>query len=390
MVDFGGWEMPIQYPRGIVTEHLNTRKSCGIFDVSHMGRLLVEGPDRIAFLQKVLTSNVASLKMNRAQYCIIPNETGGAIDDAYLYMFEEDRLLLVVNASNTDKDLAYFDTVIGNYNCTITNMTARTASIAVQGPKSTEMLRILSGQEFITDDARNSLNILQMEGHTVWVSKTGYTGEPLGYELFVTAEDAEWLWNRLIELGGMPTGLGARDTLRLEACLPLYGHEMGVDPDKREIPIFAVPLSRFAVSFAEEKGDFVGKETLLKQSEAVKRISNKDYSDMDILPMRVTAIALKDRGVMRAGMPIYHNREMVGWLTSGTMVPYYNFEGEGEGAVQLETTGKRAIGMAYINSDIPVGEIVEVDIRGRYLEAVTVPCHMRNNKPPYAQPVLSK
>ncbi len=390
MVDFGGWEMPIQYPRGIVTEHLNTRKSCGIFDVSHMGRLLVEGPDRIAFLQKVLTSNVASLKMNRAQYCIIPNETGGAIDDAYLYMFEEDRLLLVVNASNTDKDLAYFDTVIGNYNCTITNMTARTASIAVQGPKSTEMLRILSGQEFITDDARNSLNILQMEGHTVWVSKTGYTGEPLGYELFVTAEDAEWLWNRLIELGGMPTGLGARDTLRLEACLPLYGHEMGVDPDKREIPIFAVPLSRFAVSFAEEKGDFVGKEALLKQSEAVKRISNKDYSDMDILPMRVTAIALKDRGVMRAGMPIYHNREMVGWLTSGTMVPYYNFEGEGEGAVQLETTGKRAIGMAYINSDIPVGEIVEVDIRGRYLEAVTVPCHMRNNKPPYAQPVLSK
>lgn len=390
MVDFGGWDMPIQYPKGIVTEHLYTRKNCGIFDVSHMGRLLVEGPDRIAFLQKVLTSNVASLKMNRAQYCIIPNETGGAIDDAYLYMFEEDRLLLVVNASNTDKDLAYFETVIGDYNCTITNMTARTASIAVQGPKSTEMLRILSGQEFITDDARNSLNILQMEGHTVWVSKTGYTGEPLGYELFVTAEDANWLWNRLIELGGMPTGLGARDTLRLEACLPLYGHEMGVDPDKREIPIFAVPLSRFAVSFAEEKGDFVGKEALLKQSEAAKRITNKDFSDMDVLPMRVTAIALKDRGVMRAGMPIYHNREMVGWLTSGTMIPYYNFEGEGEGAVQLDTTGKRAIGMAYINSDIPVGEIVEVDIRGKYLEAVTVSCHMRNNKPPYAQPVLSK
>lgn len=390
MVDFGGWEMPIQYPKGIVTEHLNTRRDCGLFDVSHMGRLLVEGPDRVAFLQKVLTSNVANLKLNRAQYCIIPNETGGAVDDAYLYMFEEDRFLLVVNASNTDKDLAHFDTIIGDYDCTITNVTARTASIAVQGPRSTEILRTLSGQEFITDAARNSLNVLEMEGHTVWVSKTGYTGEPLGYELFVTAEDATWLWNRLIELGGMPTGLGARDTLRLEACLPLYGHEMGVDPDKREIPIFAVPLSRFAVSFAEEKGDFVGKEALLKQSEAAKRITNKDYSDMDILPMRVTAIALKDRGVMRAGMPIYHNREMVGWLTSGTMIPYYNFEGEGEGAVQLDTTGKRAIGMAYINSDIPVGEIVEVDIRGRYLQAVTVSCHMRNNKPPYAQPVLCK
>ncbi len=390
MVDFGGWEMPIQYPKGIVTEHLNTRRDCGLFDVSHMGRLLIEGPDRVAFLQKVLTSNVASLKLNRAQYCIIPNETGGAVDDAYLYMFEEDRLLLVVNASNTDKDLAHFDTIIGDYDCTITNVTARTASIAVQGPRSTEMLRTLSGQEFITEATRNSLNVLQMEGHTVWVSKTGYTGEPLGYELFVTAEDATWLWNRLIELGGMPTGLGARDTLRLESCLPLYGHEMGVDPDAREIPIFAVPLAKFAVSFAEEKGDFIGRAALEHQRDALKRIAEKDFSEIGILPMRVVPIALKDRGVMRAGMPIYHNKAMVGWLTSGTMIPYYNFEGEGENAKQLDTTGKRAIGMAYINSDIATGEIVEVDIRGRYLQAVTVTRHMRGDLPPYVLPILSK
>ena len=119
MVDFGGWEMPIQYPSGIVAEHLNTRRNCGIFDVSHMGRLIIEGPDRVAFLQKVLSSNVEALAVGRAQYCIIPAPDGSAVDDAYLYRFEEDRYLLVVNASNTDKDLAHFATIAPAYQCTV-------------------------------------------------------------------------------------------------------------------------------------------------------------------------------------------------------------------------------------------------------------------------------
>lgn len=390
MVDFGGWEMPIQYPSGIVAEHLNTRRSCGIFDVSHMGRLLIEGPDRLAFLQRVLSSNAAKLTMNRAQYCIIPNESGGAIDDAYLYMFEEDRYLLVVNASNREKDLEHFNTIVGNYNCTITDVTMTTASIAVQGPRSTELLSILSGCETITAPTRNALSTLQMEGHTVQVSRTGYTGEPIGYELFVTGEDAVWLWTRLLELGASPTGLGARDTLRLEACLPLYGHEMGVDPDSREIPIFAVPLAKFAVSFAEEKGDFIGKAALERQRVALQRIADQDFSDLDVLPMRVMPIALLERGVMRSGMPIYHNGELVGWITSGTMVPYYHMEGEGSDARQLNTTGKRAIGMAYIHSDIPSGDTVEVDIRGKYIRAAIPARHIRADMPPYVHPVIFK
>ena len=130
MVDFGGWEMPIQYPSGIVAEHLNTRRNCGIFDVSHMGRLIIEGPDRVAFLQKVLSSNVEALAVGRAQYCIIPAPDGSAVDDAYLYRFEEDRYLLVVNASNTDKDLAHFATIAPAYQCTITDITGASASIA--------------------------------------------------------------------------------------------------------------------------------------------------------------------------------------------------------------------------------------------------------------------
>ena len=145
MVDFGGWEMPIQYPAGIIAEHLSSRLVGSLFDVSHMGRLLSEGPERQAFLQHVLTSNVAALDVGLAQYCIIANENGGAVDDAYLYMFEADNYLLVVNAANTEKDLMHLRSVVKDYDCTITDITSRWASIAVQGPKSKDLLTTLSG-----------------------------------------------------------------------------------------------------------------------------------------------------------------------------------------------------------------------------------------------------
>ena len=175
MVDFGGWEMPVQYPTGIVAEHLYTRHFCSLFDVSHMGRLLIEGPERLAFLQHVLSSNVAGLDLNMAQYCILPDEDGGAVDDAYLYRFEEERLLLVVNAANTEKDLMHLRSVVKDYDCTITDITSRWASIAVQGPKSKELLTTLSGGVQVTEPMKNALNTLTFEGHEVKVAKTGYT-----------------------------------------------------------------------------------------------------------------------------------------------------------------------------------------------------------------------
>ena len=372
MVDFGGWEMPIQYPAGIINEHLYDRKHCGIFDVSHMGRLIVEGPERVAFLQKVLTSNVAALVPGRAQYCIIPNETGGAVDDAYLYMYEEDRYMLVVNASNTDKDLAHFAKYLTDYDCTITNISDTYSSIAVQGPDSEKILMELSGGAQITGPKRNDLNELDMEGHTVRASKTGYTGDPIGWELFIDAKDVVWLWNRLIELGAQPTGLGARDTLRLEAGLPLYGHEMGLDAAGEEIPIFAVSLARFAVSFVEEKGEFIGKELLQAQKE--------NGTAKKIMP-----IALTDRGVIRAGMEIYHNGQQVGWVTSGTMVPYYHFDENGN---ILDTTDKHSIGFAYIPAGITAEDTIEVDVRGRKLKAKVVAKHLIQNEPPYCKAVI--
>ena len=392
MVDFGGWEMPIQYPSGIVAEHLYTRKCCGIFDVSHMGRLLIEGPDRVKFLQHVLSSNVQSLELNKAQYCIIPNENGGAVDDAYLYQFSEERFLLVVNASNTDKDLAWFEPIVKNYDCTIRNITGETISIAVQGPESGKMLAKLAGVEEVTKPARNNLSILDMEGHKVWVARTGYTGEPIGYEIFMKNEDADWAWNRLIELGAKPAGLGARDTLRMEAMLPLYGDEMGIDEEGKEMPIFGLALARFAVSFDESKGDFIGREALAKQAAAQTAFREKRGTAQDLidLPRRVRPIALMDRGVMRHGMEIYQNGEKIGYVTSATMIPYYETEGEGAEARLLEKTGKRAIGIAYIKADVLTNSEVEVDVRGKRLKAVIPLKHVANNQPPYVIPVLAK
>ena len=388
LVDFGGWEMPIQYPSGIIAEHLYTRQVCSLFDVSHMGRLRITGPERKAFLQHVLSSNVSALDLNMAQYCIIPNENGGAVDDAYLYLFEEDGYLLVVNAANTDKDLKHLYEALKGFDCQIENITDKWAAIAVQGPKCKEMLTAMAGGAQLTEPMKNALGTVSLEGHTARVAKTGYTGEPLGYEVYVRSEDAAWLWNRLIELGARPAGLGARDTLRLEAALPLYGHEMGNAPDGSEIPIFAVPLSKFAVSFAAEKGDFIGRKALEKQHSYFVKYMDRDFSDMSGLPRKIAPIALLDRGVMRAGMEIYQGDKLVGWVTSGTMVPYFKTEGEGLSTVILEASGKRAIGLCYIDNDILEDDTVEVDVRGKRLKAVIPARHMSVGAPPFARPLL--
>ena len=370
MVDFGGWEMPIEYPTGIISEHLYDRRYCGIFDVSHMGRLWIEGPQRLAFLQRVLTSNAAALIPGRAQYCIIPDEHGFAVDDAYLYMFDDRGYLLVVNAANTDKDLQHLSGYLAEYDCTLTNITDQYSSIAVQGPQSAAILEALSGAVGLAEMKKNDLGVLTIQGRTVRFSRTGYTGDPIGFELFIHSDQVRWLWDQLIGQGARPTGLGARDTLRLEAGLPLYGHEMGLDQDGAGMPVFAVPLARFAVSFAPEKGDFVGKAALLAQK-------------TDGTAKKIFSIALRDRGVIRAGMPVYQGDRPIGYVTSGTMVPYYCFDSQGQ---ILDTTGKRSIGLAYLDADAQ-GD-VHVAVRGKRLSAALVGRHMIQSVPPYGKAVI--
>ena len=373
LVDFGGWEMPVQYPTGIVAEHLYDRRHCGIFDVSHMGRLLVEGPDRLAFLQKVLSGNAAALTPGRAQYCMIPTETGGAVDDAYLYMYEPENYMLIVNAANTEKDLAHFARYLPDYDCRITNITDSYSSIAVQGPEAEAILKELSGGETITGPKKNDLGQITIQGKPVRVSKTGYTGDPIGYEVFIDAKDAVWLWNLLIDRGAQPTGLGARDTLRLEAGLPLYGHELGTTPDGKEIPIFAVSLARFAVSFAPEKGDFVGRAALEAQRAGTEK--------------KIVPITLTDRGVLRGGMEVLRDGQAVGWVTSGTMVPYWVLDEQGR---PTEATGRRSIGFAYVDSRLGPGDAVQVNVRGKLLRGELVKRHMRQDLPPYGRAELLK
>ena len=388
MVDFGGWEMPIQYPSGIVAEHLYTRHCCSLFDVSHMGRLLIEGPERVEFLQHVLTSNVCALDLNMAQYCIIPAEDGSAIDDAYLYRYSLDKYLLVVNAANIDKDVAHLEEQIKNYNCTMKNISADYASIAVQGPKCREMLMELAGGQPLTEPMKNALATIEVDGKTLRLAKTGYTGEPLGYEVYTESKDARWLWESLIKLGAKPAGLGARDTLRTEAGMPLYGHEMGVDKEGNNMPIFAVSLANFAVSFSDQKGDFIGREALAKQKAAYDRIRERKFDDIADLPKRIMPIVLLDRGVMRPEMDIYKGDKKIGWTTTGTMVPYYVSEGTGLETAITDETAKRSIGMAYVDSDTLTDDEVTVDVRGKRLKAAIAPYHMRVDAPPFARPII--
>ena len=387
MVDFGGWEMPIQYPTGILDEHLYTRRHCSLFDVSHMGRLQISGPQALDFLQHVLTNNAQALTLGKAQYTIIADQDGYAIDDAYLYRFDDQGYLLVVNAANREKDLAHLLPELAKFNAVLADQTAATASIAVQGPEAKEILMKLSGGAPITEPIKNALNSITLAGIPVRVSKTGYTGEPIGYELFMAGSDAARIWDLLVAEGAKPAGLGARDTLRTEACLPLYGHDLGTDAEGKGIPIYALSVAKFSVSFAEQKGEFIGKAALAKQYAAYRRIMDRDFSDCRALPRRVVPITLTGRGVMRAGFDVYKGDKKVGYVTSGTMIPYYVTQGEGIGTVFTEQTGKRSIGMAYLDSDVLTDDRVEVDIRGKRISAVVAPYHIRQDAPPYARPI---
>jgi len=389
LVPFGGWHMPLHYPPGILREHLATRKAAGLFDVSHMGRFIVSGKNALSFLQHVLTNNAAALEVEESQYTLISDPQGYAIDDAYLYRFVEDRYLLVVNAANTPKDRAHFETVLNDFtDVTLEECTESLAMLSLQGPRSKAILRACLDEGALPEPLRNALSAAVVAGAAVQMGRTGYTGEPLCFELFIKREDAPRVWDRLLAEGAVPVGLGARDTLRLEAALPLYGHEFGLDPDGNPIPIFACPLAKFAVSFSPLKGDFIGRSALFRQFEAFKRITFEDYSDVRDLPRRIQPVALTEKGVPRQGYPVLRNNRPVGKITSGTMVPYLEFEGEGIHSAPTEKTGLRGIGLAFVDSDCREGDVLEIDIRGKRARGVIVPYHLRSEAPPYARPIL--
>ena len=386
LIDFGGWDMPVQYASGILKEHLATRRYGGLFDVSHMGRFRIYGKDTVAFLQHVLTNNAESLEPWQAQYTLIPNENGGLLDDAYLY-HPGNEYFLVVNASNREKDWNHFQEQAKAFAVNLEDETDQVAMIAFQGPLSGRILSEVKRDGAMPETFRNSLSAMTILGTKVLVARTGYTGEPLGFELFAPADKVEGIWARLEEAGKdegvVAVGLGARDTLRLEAGMPLYGHEFGLDSEAKEIPAFAFPLTTVAVSFSQRKGEFVGRAALRAQFEEIRKLRMGQYEPSAVLSRRFLPLALKDKGITRQGDKVHCNGQQVGVITSGTMVPYWKFQGEGATMQITDEQGRRALALAYVDATVPAEQELEVEVRGRRLNAQLVRWHGRSEAPPY-------
>jgi aminomethyltransferase len=388
MVAFAGWDMPLMYPTGVVAEHLATRRRAGLFDVSHMGRFVVRGSRALDFLQRVLRNNAAALEVGQAQYTFIPTETGGAVDDAYLYRLFPDEYLLVVNAANREKDWAHLqdrlEPAVG-----LEDHTADLAMLSLQGPSSREIVSGLLTAGNLPEPRRNELATVQIGPARVLLGRTVYTGEPLCFELFFPADQAPSIWDLLVENGAVPCGLGARDTLRLEAGLPLYGNELGMDAEGGEIPLFSSPLAQFAVSFSPVKGEYTGRAALLRQQEAYRRILAGDFSEVTALPRITRPVAVIGRGVARAGAPVARpDGRHVGRVTSGTMVPYWNMTGEKLESRPGDDYALRSICLALVDSDIREDDEVIIEIRGHGVPGVVVPYHLRGDAPPYARPIV--
>jgi aminomethyltransferase len=396
-VDFGGWEMPLHYKPGIIEEHLATRRAGGLFDVSHMGRFWLTGKDLLPFVQYTLTNNAAALDPEKAQYTIIANENGGAVDDAYLYRLTKDDYLLVVNASNAAKDWQWLGKHLPRFpSLKMEDKTAELAMIAFQGPESKGILEKLLDKGFsLPDPARNSISKVSLGGVEFYIARTGYTGEPICFEMFVPAKHAPMVWRRILEagkeLGVLPVGLGARDTLRLEAALPLYGHELGIDPDKREIPIFSLTQGRLAVSFSHEKGDYIGKRALAEQLEELKALEAgtlRKAPEKRVLPRRIYPIEILGAGIARKDDEVRIGNKKVGYVTSGTVAPYCKFAGKGVSSKITCETAKRAVGLALLDAEIHDGQVIHIRTRLRVIDARVVKRNLGAEAPPFSRPIL--
>ncbi len=337
MVDFGGWEMPVQYS-GILEEHRAVRGKAGLFDVSHMGEIDVQGPDALILVNKVITNDAAKLAVKQILYSPMVYENGGVMDDLLVYKLAEDHYYLVVNASNTEKDFQWLLENTEKLNVQVANISAHTAQIAIQGPKAEVILQKL------TDYNLNSLkyyrfDFAKVDGVAGLVSRTGYTGED-GFEIYAGPEFAGQMWEKILDAGKdegiLPIGLGARDTLRFEAGLPLYGQELSP-----EITPWEAGLGLFVKL---DKEDFIGKAALVKQKQ-------------EGLTRRLIGFEMVERGIPRSHYPIAVNGQEIGWVSSGSYAPSLD----------------KNIGLGFVDAQFALlGAEIEVVIRGKGVKAKVV------------------
>lgn len=329
--------MPVQFS-SILQEHEAVRTKAGLFDVSHMGEFDVVGGGAADFLQYMVTNDVGKLEPGMATYSPMVNHEGGCVDDLLIYCKARDKFMVVVNAGNIDKDFQWLSEHAKGFDVTLTNESSEIALLALQGPLSEQILQPLTSED-LSDVKFYRFVEGEVAGIPMIISRTGYTGED-GFELYVKADRVQALWRSLLERGTpfglIPCGLGARDTLRLEAKLPLYGHEL-----TNEITPLEAGLGMF-VKF--DKGDFIGRAVLARQKE--QGVSRK-----------VVAVQLLERGIPRADYRVLRHGTDVGYFTSGTMSP----------------TLKTAIGLALVDIDcIAIDTALEADIRGKNVSALVV------------------
>jgi aminomethyltransferase len=324
LVPFAGWEMPVQY-QGVRPEHMAVRQSAGVFDVSHMGEIETSGPQAAEFLQHLLSNDVSKLAVGGAQYSVLCREDGGVLDDLFTYRLGPDRFLTVTNASNHEKDFAWFDEHAGGFDAEVTDAHDRYAMLAVQGPRAREIVQAISDAPL---PGRFTTATRTLLGRPVLVCGTGYTGED-GVELLCDPGDAVALWDEVVRRGATPTGLGARDTLRMEVCYHLYGNDLMQSRG---------PIEAGLGWACKEETGFIG-------SEAVARTRNAGPAE------KLVAFRLTGPGIARQGNPI----EGGGEVTSGTLSPSLGV----------------GIGMAYVPSTATTpGTELTIDVRGKQRAAV--------------------
>ncbi len=348
MVDFGGWDMPVQYPAGTIEEHLRTRKHAGLFDVSHMGEIDVRGADTIAVVSYLTSNDPSKLVDGQAQYSALTTPEGTVVDDLLVYRFDRDHLLLVVNAGTTEKDWDWITSHRRSGQAQLANVSSDYCQLALQGPDAIGIL----GR--VTDLALSEIKYYhftegKVDGVPAIVSRTGYTGED-GFEVYAAADKAEQIWNKLLDVGNfgsyegvLPCGLAARNTLRLEAGMALYGHEIDETTTLLEANLgWICKLT---------KGDFIGRNVLARQKEEGVR-------------KRLVGFEVTERGIARDGQDVLVDGERLGKVTSGSPAPYL----------------KKNIGMAYVPIEFAnEGQQIQIDVRGKLVgaEIVKTPFYKR-------------
>jgi len=341
MVDFGGWDMPVQYS-GVIAEHLRTREHSGLFDVSHMGEFYVEGEDAIAFVDKLTTNDVTKLIDGQAHYSALTREDGTVVDDLLVYRFDGGKLLLVVNAGTTEKDWDWITSHKADENITLTNASADYCQIAVQGKDALSIVQKLTDTN-LEEIKYYHFTVGKVDGVDAIISRTGYTGED-GFEIYANKDYAEQLWNKFLETGNfgaengiLPCGLAARNTLRLESAMSLYGHEISDEITPLEANLGWICKLN--------KGEFLGRDALAKLKEKG-------------LERKLVGFEMIDKGIARDGFDVYVNDKKVGYVTSGSPAPFL----------------KKNIGLAFVPVELAnVGQAIKIDVRGKHLAAEIVP-----------------